>query len=202
MKGQRKSMSKRLRFEVFKRDGFRCMYCGQRPPEVVLVVDHIVPVKEGGCDEAENLVTSCFTCNNGKGAVPLGSALPVFDEMAIAEAMQDLAERRLALSAHFSERRAMQDDIDRSVDVCFEVWMDLAGRCDLKSEEWDRNAREEFTRQSAVNWVRRGLVREDFQDAADLVSSWWRERPMTIPHLWRSFCRVCWDAIRESEGER
>jgi 5-methylcytosine-specific restriction endonuclease McrA len=38
---------------------------------VVLEVDHVVPRAEGGSDDTMNLVTSCFDCNRGKGAVPL-----------------------------------------------------------------------------------------------------------------------------------
>lgn len=65
---KRKSMSKRLRFEVFKRDAFRCQYCGRSAPDVILEVDHIVPVAEGGKDDMLNLVTSCRDCNRGKSA--------------------------------------------------------------------------------------------------------------------------------------
>jgi len=64
----RKSLSKSLRFEIFKRDGFRCLYCGCSPSQKVLRVDHVVPVAEGGSDESSNLVTSCFDCNAGKAA--------------------------------------------------------------------------------------------------------------------------------------
>ena len=60
------AISKKLRFEVFKRDGFKCQYCGSVPPIVVLEVDHIVPVSKNGTDEIDNLVTSCFDCNRGK----------------------------------------------------------------------------------------------------------------------------------------
>jgi hypothetical protein len=61
------ALSKRLRFEVFKRDGFTCQYCGKKSPEVILEVDHIRPVCEGGADDLINLTTSCFDCNRGKG---------------------------------------------------------------------------------------------------------------------------------------
>lgn len=44
----RKTITKKTRFEVFKRDGFKCVYCGACAPEVVLVVDHIDPVANGG----------------------------------------------------------------------------------------------------------------------------------------------------------
>jgi len=56
-----------MRFEVFKRDGFQCQYCGKKSPLVVLEVDHVIPICEGGADISENLLTSCFDCNRGKG---------------------------------------------------------------------------------------------------------------------------------------
>lgn len=68
---KRKSTGKRLRFEIFKRDGFRCVYCGSTPVQSVLRVDHVVPVADGGPTENANLVTACHDCNAGKGATPL-----------------------------------------------------------------------------------------------------------------------------------
>ena len=65
---KRKALSKKTRFEVFKRDSFTCQYCGQKAPDVILNIDHILPVKEGGTNELLNLITSCFPCNNGKRA--------------------------------------------------------------------------------------------------------------------------------------
>lgn len=64
---KRKSLSKKIRFEVFKRDSFTCQYCGSKVPDVILEVDHIKPVSKGGKNELINLVTSCFSCNRGKG---------------------------------------------------------------------------------------------------------------------------------------
>lgn len=63
---ERKSLSKKLRFEVFKRDSFTCQYCGKSAPEVVLEVDHIEPVAKGGKNTITNLITACFDCNRGK----------------------------------------------------------------------------------------------------------------------------------------
>lgn len=65
---KRKAISKKTRFEVFKRDGFACQYCGDVPPKVILHVDHITPVASGGSNVIDNLVTSCSSCNLGKGA--------------------------------------------------------------------------------------------------------------------------------------
>lgn len=63
---ERKPLSKKTRFEVFKRDSFTCQYCGQKAPDVILEVDHINPVAKGGKNEILNLITSCFDCNRGK----------------------------------------------------------------------------------------------------------------------------------------
>ncbi len=68
---KRKPLSKSVRFEVFKRDSFTCQYCGRTAPDVILEVDHIVPVAKGGTDEILNLVTSCRECNRGKSAKTL-----------------------------------------------------------------------------------------------------------------------------------
>ncbi|MCX6951329.1 MAG: HNH endonuclease [Verrucomicrobia bacterium] len=71
---KRKTLSKRVRFEVFKRDRFQCLYCGATPAQKVLRVDHVVPVVEGGGNEPANLATACFDCNAGKAGVPLSKA--------------------------------------------------------------------------------------------------------------------------------
>lgn len=66
MAGKRKSISKKLRFEVFKRDKFTCVYCGATAPDVLLHIDHIEPVSKGGSNAIENLCCACMSCNQGK----------------------------------------------------------------------------------------------------------------------------------------
>ena len=63
---KRKGISKKTRFDVFKRDSFTCQYCGKSAPDVVLEVDHINPVSKGGDNDISNLITACFDCNRGK----------------------------------------------------------------------------------------------------------------------------------------
>lgn len=67
----RQAIGARLRFEVFKRDGFRCVYCGGTPVDSPLHVDHVVAVANGGTNDPANLVTACGSCNLGKSSVPL-----------------------------------------------------------------------------------------------------------------------------------
>ena len=63
---KREQITKKIRFEVFKRDNFTCQYCGKNPPEVTLEIDHIEPVSKGGTNNINNLLTACFKCNRGK----------------------------------------------------------------------------------------------------------------------------------------
>jgi len=60
----RKPIRPKLKFSVLARDNFRCCYCGRKPPEVVLELDHVIP---GGPTTEENLKTACRECNIGKG---------------------------------------------------------------------------------------------------------------------------------------
>lgn len=76
----RKSISKKLRFEVFKRDGFVCRYCGSKPPQVPLEIDHIMPVSKGGTNIIDNLISSCFDCNRGKSDINLTSVPESIEE--------------------------------------------------------------------------------------------------------------------------
>ena len=94
------SLSKRTRFEIFKRDGFTCQYCGQRPPDVVLEVDHIDPSSKGGSDEELNLVTSCFDCNRGKSDRRLSDVRPRPDaDLCYLETQQELVEAEKFLAS-------------------------------------------------------------------------------------------------------
>jgi len=67
---KRVGIGKKLRFEIFERDKFTCQYCGRTPIEdgLVLHVDHVISVKNGGDNGKNNLTTSCSDCNLGKGA--------------------------------------------------------------------------------------------------------------------------------------
>jgi hypothetical protein len=88
---KRKGLSKKLRFEVFKRDSFKCVYCGRSAPDVVLHVDHIVPASKGGTNEITNLVTACADCNLGKSDRTLDDQSTVMKQK---RQLDELNERR------------------------------------------------------------------------------------------------------------
>lgn len=72
----RKPIPKGMRFDVLKRDNFTCRYCGAQPPAVVLHLDHVKAVANGGLNERENLVTACLACNIGKGVKDAAAPMP------------------------------------------------------------------------------------------------------------------------------
>lgn len=66
---ERKKLTAKLRYEILKRDGFRCQICGASQADgVKLHVDHIKPVARGGLTVSENLRTLCQSCNLGKSS--------------------------------------------------------------------------------------------------------------------------------------
>src|SRR3990167_2427732 len=57
------------RFKILMKYNFTCQYCGRKPPEVILHVDHIVPKSKGGRGTVDNLTVACFQCNIGKSDI-------------------------------------------------------------------------------------------------------------------------------------
>ncbi|MBK8971346.1 MAG: HNH endonuclease [Hahellaceae bacterium] len=54
------------RHNLFARDRWTCMYCGQGLPLAKLTVDHILPTSRGGRHVWQNTISACFACNHRK----------------------------------------------------------------------------------------------------------------------------------------
>ena len=68
-KEQRALMTNKLREFIKKRDDFTCCNCGNSihiEPNLLLEIDHIIPVSKGGCTVEDNLQTLCWKCNRSK----------------------------------------------------------------------------------------------------------------------------------------
>ena len=69
--GQRALMTSSLRKKIIKRDDCTCKMCGastKTEPNLLLEVDHIIPISKGGLTTEENLQTLCWKCNRSKGS--------------------------------------------------------------------------------------------------------------------------------------
>lgn len=70
-KEQRALMTTKLRTFIKERDNYTCCQCGNsthKEPNLLLEVDHIIPISKGGLTIKENLQTLCWKCNRSKGA--------------------------------------------------------------------------------------------------------------------------------------
>lgn len=117
---KRKPMSKKTRFEVFKRDSFTCQYCGKAAPEVVLQCDHIDPVAKGGADDLMNLITSCESCNAGKSDRTLDDSSIIAKQR---EQLAQLNERREQLEMMLQWREGLQSINEDIFDTVSEHWI-------------------------------------------------------------------------------
>ena len=121
---KRKPLGKSTRFEVFKRDHFTCQYCGRKSPDVILEVDHIVPVAEGGTNDLLNLVTSCRDCNRGKGKKKLDDNTAVMKQR---ERIEQAAERQEQVAMMLEWKREVSELDNMLVENLSDYWTSLTG---------------------------------------------------------------------------
>lgn len=133
---RRKPVSKKIRFEVFKRDSFTCQYCGDGAPNTVLNVDHINPVANGGGNDLLNLVTSCFGCNSGKRDRLISDNSILKTQMSQAKV---LSEKREQLKMLAEWNQSLKNLSDQEVDVFseylkknYEIELSNIGRNEFK----------------------------------------------------------------------
>lgn len=183
-KEARKPLSKKMRFDVFKRDGFQCQYCGSTPPSVVLEVDHIHPMSKGGKNRVDNLLTSCFECNRGKAAGLLTVApQTVVDKAAV------LAEKMDQLKAFEKMQRAKRALEEKSIDLTEQVFGNyFEGYC------FQAKFRE------SVRVFLQDMTVFEVMDAMNKACS---KRSDSRSDAVKYFCGICWNIIKgDSHGTR
>jgi 5-methylcytosine-specific restriction endonuclease McrA len=62
-------VSKKIRLAIYRRDGYKCIYClrSLKSDDILLSLDHILPESLGGKHDTHNLVTCCHSCNSKRG---------------------------------------------------------------------------------------------------------------------------------------
>lgn len=119
---QRKSLTKTLRFEVFKRDSFACQYCGRKSPDVLLEADDIEPVSKGGTNDILNLITSCKDCNAGKSARRLSDTSVIEKQR---KQLEELQERKEQIEMMFQWQKSLMDLEDDVTDQLSLYWSEI-----------------------------------------------------------------------------
>lgn len=172
------AITKKIRFEVFKRDGFKCAYCGKTPPQVTLEVDHIDPKSKGGKDDINNLLTSCFDCNRGKRDIPL-SKIP----SKLSDNLEILKEQEYQLKEYRKFIKKIQTRINKDVEDINVIYKEA-----YPGWEFSNN----FKEISLKRFL--GLLpKNEIEDALRLAIARKGKRRDFVTQY---FCGICWHKIR------
>lgn len=179
------AVSKRLRYEILRRDAYACRYCGGTAPDVVLTIDHVIPSTLGGDDDPSNLVAACKDCNAGKSAsspdAPLVADVAA-DALRWGAAMQYAAEVQL-------KRREDEKYFLARFDVEWDWWRANGGEGDPMPRPGDWET-------SVLRFRASGLTGELLEDAIEIAM----KAPKVAPSgIWRYFCGVCWRRLDEMQ---
>lgn len=183
-KGERVAVSKRLRYEVFRRDNFACRYCGASAPEVKLTTDHVIPQALGGRDDPANLVTACMPCNSGKS-----STSP--DAPVVAEVAQEAL--RWAYAIKQAQAEMLADSGARSADCeQFREWWDAWGRQD--GDDFQRMPKDPNWEFTVSQLTSAGLPLAILKDCIAVAMS---QRGVLDENKFRYMCGCAWKKVSE-----
>lgn len=174
----RKAISRRLRFEILRRDDHACRYCGVRVPDVVLTIDHVVPVALGGTDDPSNLVAACKDCNAGKT-----SSSP--DASLVAQATEDAL--RWSAAMQVAAGLAL-DEVEKANTYISDVdaaWLKWGDGVIPRPSDWGRTVR---------HWYSAGLPAALVVDAIELAMT---NRQVEHHSVWRYACGIAWKRLAQ-----
>ena len=176
------AISKRMRFEILRRDNHTCRYCGQTAPDVKLAVDHVLPTALGGTDEPNNLVTACTDCNSGKTSTSPDSEL-----------VADIDSHALLMQAAYAKaveaRNKKRSHVGKHVTTALTYWEDNANHYATPARD---------AKSSLRHFLRMGITPDDLEEAMDIALN---KRDLTHGGRWRYFCGIVNNFIRELETE-
>lgn len=177
------AVTKRIRFEVLRRDEFTCRYCRSR--DNALTVDHVVPVALGGSDDPSNLVAACKDCNAGKA-----SASP--DEAMVAQVEADALRWASAMEVVVGRRRAARRAVDEYSAAAAGAWLDEFDGL-YRAPELPADAEQSFEA-----FYARGLPIEELSHAIRVAA---RNKNVGTWEKWRYFCGVAWKKLTAIQDE-
>lgn len=178
------AVSKRLRYEVLRRDQHACRYCGATAPDAVLTVDHVVPVALGGADDPSNLVAACKDCNAGKTSSNPDSPL-------VADVDEIAARYAIALNRVIEDRAAKFAAEEQHLRWFDKVWGSWASVPLDRDGNWEN---------SILRFLGAGLS-ESFLERAVSLAMGNTRIGSGGNRVWRYFCGICWAEIKEIADE-
>lgn len=179
------AVSKRLRYEVLRRDGHKCRYCGATALDGPLTVDHVVPTALGGSDEPGNLVAACRECNSGKSATTAESTV-----------VADVEGRALlwaaAITRAAEERRVERErrgGIDERFLAIWHSWSSTDFRGNVKHVPVPNG-----WASSVHRFLDAGLTFDDLHELVDVAMN------SKSRDVWKYFCGCCWRRLEHAQA--
>jgi len=179
------AVSKRLRYEILRRDNHACRYCGAAAPDVKVTIDHVLPVALGGTDTPDNLVTACADCNSGKTSTTPDAPL-------VANVAEDAL--RWAGAMALASREALEDTQGRekAYKAFQKAWKRNGGATSDLPDNW---------RGSLSSLIAAGLPAEALVECADIAFD---QAHVYDRNRFKYMCGVGWrkvDALRKRAEE-
>jgi len=178
------AVSKRLRYEILRRDDNTCRYCGGKAPDVALTVDHVIPTALGGSDDPSNLVAACKDCNAGKT-----SSSP--DAPLVADVADTALQWGAAIERWAEQRRDERFERDYYVNQFTDAWD--AWRYG-PTDDRKKVPRPGSWEQSIWQFYEVGLPIEELEDAIKIALG--RDR-IQLEEKFRYLCGVAWKQVEK-----
>lgn len=159
------AISKRLRYEILRRDNHTCQSCGRKAPDVELAIDHVIPVALGGSDSPSNLRATCRDCNSGKSSIPPDAGL-VDSVAAEAQRWSDAVKQA-------SDELAAKDDL-------------LDDICEAVAAAWSPRYMPSDFKPTVRSFALSGLSKQDMVDMA-----WVAITARHVDNRWAYFIGCC-----------
>lgn len=174
------AITKKMRFDIFKRDCFTCQYCGGTPPKVVLEIDHIHPKSKGGDNKEDNYLTSCFDCNRGKSNRSLTN-IP----QTLKERTSVLKEKSTQMQEYNKFMSIIQKQKEKAIDRI----------CVPYEAKFPDYTLADIFKETTLSMFLNKLNEEEIIEAMQIACS----RFNTSYNIVKYFCGICWTKIRENK---
>lgn len=180
------AVTKRIRYEVLRRDNHACRYCGATAPEAKLTVDHVTPTALGGTDTPDNLVAACRDCNAGKSSTAPDGPL-------VADVAQKAVEWGAAIERHNALRMAERRKRDAYVRRFEKAW----NRWHWGPKD-DRRSIPKPADWKPTIWqfYGLGLPIAEVEDAVEIAAS---NHMVDVDRTFRYMCGVLWNKVKDMQ---
>jgi hypothetical protein len=181
------AVSKRLRYEILRRDNHTCRYCGASAPETPLRVDHVTAKALGGTDTADNLVTSCEPCNSGKSSSTVDATL-------VADVSDDALRWAAAMKQAADNLREQETPKLEYRDAFLAEW----NRWHVDKDENKKVPLDDDWKQSIERFRVAGIPAWMWPDIVDIGMA---NKKVPPKHTFRYCCGIAWNKVTELQVE-